>query len=53
MDQWFWVWTVLAAALIVGEIFTAGFFLLPFGLGAVVAAALNWLDLAIGWRASV
>lgn len=50
MDQWFWVWTVLAAALIVGEIFTAGFFLLPFGLGAAVAAALNWLDLAIGWQ---
>ena len=34
-----------------GEIFTAGFFLLPFALGAVLAAAAAWLDLhgAIQW----
>lgn len=53
MDQWFWVWTVLAAVLFVGEIFTAGFFLLPFGIGAAVAAGLNWLGLGIGWQWAV
>jgi membrane protein implicated in regulation of membrane protease activity len=35
---WAWFWAILAAVLIVGEIFTAGFFLLPFGIGAIVAA---------------
>ena len=45
MDLWFWFWVVLAAILIVGEIFTAGFFLLPFGVGAVVSAAGTWFGL--------
>jgi len=53
MDQWFWVWTVLAAVLFVGEIFTAGFFLLPFGIGAAIAAGLNWLGLGLGWQWTV
>ena len=35
---WIWFWVILAAVLVVGEIFTAGFFLLPFGVGAMVAA---------------
>lgn len=43
MSIWFWFWAVLAAILIVLEIFTAGFFMLPFGLGAAVAAAMEWL----------
>ena len=34
MSIWFWFWVVLAAVLIVLEIFTAGFFMLPFGLPA-------------------
>jgi len=50
MDVWFWVWVVLAAVLIVGEIFTAGFFMLPFGLGAVIAAGVNWVGLSVGWQ---
>ncbi len=41
--SWAWVWLLLAAGLIVGEIFTAGFFLLPFGLGAAVAAFVAWM----------
>ena len=36
--SWFWFWVILAVILFVGEIFTAGFFLLPFSLGAVAAA---------------
>jgi membrane protein implicated in regulation of membrane protease activity len=50
MDAWFYVWAGLTAALIVGEIFTAGFFLLPFGIGAAVAAALNYAELSLGWQ---
>lgn len=39
MSDWFWVlWSVLAAILIVAEIFTSGFVLLWFGIGALAAA---------------
>jgi membrane protein implicated in regulation of membrane protease activity len=31
----------------IGEIFTAGFFLLPFAIGAVAAAVLAWLGVAL------
>jgi membrane protein implicated in regulation of membrane protease activity len=50
MDVWVWVWAVLAAALIIGEMFTAGFFLLPFGIGAAAAAVLAFLEVGIGWQ---
>ena len=40
---WFWFWVILAAFLIIGEIFTLGFFLLPFGVGAAAAALSSWL----------
>ena len=39
MSDWVWVlWAVLAAILIVAEIFTSGFVLLWFGIGALAAA---------------
>src|SRR4051794_25448361 len=39
MSDWFWIlWTVLGAILVVAEIFTSGFVLLWFGIGALVAA---------------
>ena len=39
MDNWIWIlWAVLGVALIVAEIFTTGFVLLWFGIGALVAA---------------
>jgi membrane protein implicated in regulation of membrane protease activity len=39
MNEWLWVlWSVLAAVLIVAEIFTSGFVLLWFGIGALAAA---------------
>lgn len=50
MDVWFWFWAILAAVLVVAEIFTAGFFLLPFGLGAGIAAVLAFLDVALAWQ---
>ena len=37
MIPWFWVWLVAAALLFVGEMLTTSFFLLPFGLGALIA----------------
>jgi len=50
MDGWFWVWFVLAAVLSVAELFTAGFFLLPFGIGAGVAALLNLFGVSLAWQ---
>ena len=39
MTDWIWIlWAVLGAILIVAEIFTSGFVLLWFGIGALVAA---------------
>lgn len=39
MSDWFWVlWAILAAILIVAEVFTSGFVLLWFGIGALAAA---------------
>ena len=39
MSDWFWVlWSILGAILIVAEIFTSGFVLLWFGVGALAAA---------------
>ena len=43
MSIWFWFWVILAFALFVLEIFTAGFFMLPFAVGAVAAAVFEWL----------
>jgi membrane protein implicated in regulation of membrane protease activity len=38
MDIMTYIWLVLAAALLVGEMLTAGFFLIVFGIGAIGAA---------------
>jgi inner membrane protein len=39
MSEWFWIfWVVLGAIFVVAEIFTTGFVLLWFGIGAFVAA---------------
>lgn len=44
------IWFVLAAAAVVGEIFTAGFFLLWFGVGAAAAGGLALLGTGFGWQ---
>jgi membrane protein implicated in regulation of membrane protease activity len=41
-ESWRWIWTILAVAAAIAEIFTAGFFLLPIAIGAVGAAVLAW-----------
>lgn len=45
-----WIWMIIAALFVVGEIFTAGFFLLWFGIGAAVAGVLALLGLSFGWQ---
>ena len=43
-ELWRWLWTLFAIALGIGEMFTAGFFLLPFAIGGAAAAILAWLS---------
>jgi membrane protein implicated in regulation of membrane protease activity len=43
-EVWRWLWTIFAVIMSIGEIFTAGFFLLPFAIGAGAAAILAWAD---------
>lgn len=46
-DVWRWIWLGAAVVLGVGEMATTGFFLLPFALGALVAAILAFLGAAL------
>lgn len=43
-EMWRWLWTIFALVVGIGEIFTAGFFLLPFAIGGGAAAILAWLS---------
>jgi inner membrane protein len=55
-ELWRWIWLALAVAGVVGEMATAGlFFLLPFGIGAAVAAVLAFagVGLVAQWVAFV
>lgn len=45
-ETWRWVWTGLALLMGIGEIVTAGFFLLPFAIGAGLAAVAAWMGVA-------
>jgi membrane protein implicated in regulation of membrane protease activity len=46
-EVWRWLWTIFAIVMGIGEIFTAGFFLLPFAIGAAAAAVLAWANAAV------
>ena len=50
-EIWRWVWVGLALFMSMAEIVTAGFFMLPFAVGAGLAAIAAWLDLsgAVQW----
>jgi inner membrane protein len=49
MEQYAWLlWIVLGISLIVAEIFTLGFVLLWFGVGALIAAFLGYLGFGVG-----
>ncbi len=46
MSEWIWVlWCILGAILIVAEIFTSGFVLLWFGIGALLAAFASFIGI--------
>ena len=47
-ETWAILWTILGIILIVAEVFTAGFFLLWFGVGAIAAALLAYLGFGVG-----
>ncbi len=49
LEKWL-LWMILAAILVVGEVFTAGFFLLWFGIGAAVAGVLALVGLSAVWQ---
>jgi len=48
--EFWWIWMAIAAAFVIGEIFTAGFFLLWFGIGAAVAGTLAIIGFGAGWQ---
>ena len=51
MADYAWLlWMALAALFIIGEIFTAGFFILWFGIAALVAGVLALLGFGAGWQ---
>jgi len=49
-DEFWWIWLVLAAIFVVSEMFTAGFFIFWFGIGAAVAGLLALLGLSVLWQ---
>jgi len=53
VEIWRWIWVVGAAALGVGEMLTAGFFLLPFAIGAVAAAILAFANVNVAIQIGV
>ncbi len=54
MDQLTWIlWVVLGIGFIVAEVFTLGFVLLWFGIGALAAALVGILGLGIVWQIMV
>ena len=50
MANYWWLWMTLAAVFIIGEIFTGGFFILWFGVGALLAGVAAILGLGAPWQ---
>jgi len=51
MDNVAWIlWLVIGVGLIIAEIFTLGFVLFWFGIGALAAAIVGFLGLGLGWQ---
>ncbi len=53
VEIWRWIWVVGAAALGVGEMLTAGFFMLPFAIGAIAAAILAFANVNVAIQIGV
>ena len=45
-----WIWAALAIIFFIAEVFTLGFFLVCFGIGAVAAALLALLGFDVIWQ---
>jgi membrane protein implicated in regulation of membrane protease activity len=45
-----WIWIIIAAFFAISEVFTAGFFILWFGIGALIAGLLALLGVGIIWQ---
>jgi membrane protein implicated in regulation of membrane protease activity len=50
MEWWRWFWVGAVVVLGVGEMVTAGFFMLPFAIGAAAALVLSFFDVAIWFQ---
>lgn len=49
VDLWRWLWVVVLAAFLLGEMFTPGtFFFLPFAVGALLAAIAAFIGFSVG-----
>lgn len=54
MDQLAWIlWLVVGVVLIIAEVFTLGFVLLWFGIGAIAAAFVGFLGFGFVWQFAV
>ncbi len=45
-----WIWVIVGVLLIIGEIFTAGFFLIWFGIAAIIAGIIAFFELSVVWQ---
>lgn len=45
-----WIWAIMALIFLIAEIFTVGFFLMCFGIGAAAAAVLAFLGFLPVWQ---
>lgn len=51
MEQMMWIlWVILGVVLMIAEIFTLGFVLFWFGVGAAAAALVGYAGLGFGWQ---
>ena len=50
MTAWFWLWLLLAAGLLVAEMLSVTFFLIPFSVGAIAAWLANMIGLGLFWQ---
>ncbi len=45
-----WVWAAVAVLFFIAEVFTAGFFLVAFGIGALAAVVLALFNVSVVWQ---
>lgn len=53
VELWRWIWLIGAAVLGIGEMLTAGLFMLPFAMGAIAAGILAFANVAVPVQVAV